>query len=62
MCLLLLMMEMLNSAIEAIVDRVSKDHHPLSGQSKDMASAAVAIALILIAVTWGLILAPRLID
>lgn len=59
-CLLLLMMEMLNSAIEAIVDRVGKDHHPLSGQSKDMASAAVAIALVLIAVTWGLILGPRL--
>lgn len=59
-CLLLLMMELLNSAVEAIVDRVGTDHHPLSGQSKDMASAAVAIALVLIAMTWGLILVPRL--
>jgi diacylglycerol kinase (ATP) len=45
----------LNSAIEAIVDRISTDHHPLSGQAKDMGSAAVFFALALTVFVWGLL-------
>lgn len=49
---LLLMVEILNSAIENTVDRISDEHHELSGRAKDMASAAVMFCLVLIAVTW----------
>ena len=54
--LMSLIVELLNSAIEATVDRVSLALHPLSKQAKDMGSAAQMIALLLIAVTWGIIL------
>lgn len=54
--LLVLLVEILNSAIEAVVDRFGEDHHELSGRAKDMGSAAVAISLIIVAVVWGLIL------
>jgi diacylglycerol kinase (ATP) len=50
--MLLLIVELLNSAIEAVVDRVSNEHHPLSGQAKDMGSAAVLLSLILCAGIW----------
>lgn len=50
---LLLIVELLNSAIESVVDRIGPEHHPLSGQAKDMASAAVLLALVLVAVCWG---------
>lgn len=56
--LLVLIVELLNSAIEAVVDRVSLDHHELSGRAKDMGSAAVLLALALAAVTWAAILFP----
>jgi len=49
---LVLIVELLNSAIEAIVDRVGTDHHTLSGRSKDLASAAVLLTLILWAYIW----------
>lgn len=49
---LLLMVELLNSAIENTVDRISDEHHVLSGRAKDMASSAIMICLILIAVVW----------
>ena len=52
---IVLIAELLNSAIEAIVDRVSTDHHPLSGQAKDMGSAAVFFALALTVFVWGLL-------
>ncbi len=55
-CLILLIVELLNSAIEAVVDRISLDIHPLSKNAKDMGSAAQFIALCLIGVVWGLIL------
>jgi diacylglycerol kinase (ATP) len=55
-CLFSLVVELFNSAIEAIVDRVSLERHPLSKNAKDMGSAAQLIMLILIAVVWGLIL------
>jgi diacylglycerol kinase (ATP) len=54
--LLLPMMEILNSAMEAVVDRIGDEHHELSGRAKDMASAAVAMAMILVAVVWVLVL------
>ncbi|WP_296178608.1 diacylglycerol kinase [Pseudomonas sp. UBA1879] len=55
-CLLALIVELLNSAIEAAIDRISLDRHPLSKNAKDMGSAAQFVALSMIAVVWGLIL------
>ncbi|WP_150302538.1 diacylglycerol kinase [Pseudomonas saliphila] len=54
--LLSLIIELLNSAIEAAIDRISLERHPLSKASKDMGSAAQLIGLIMIAVVWGLVL------
>ena len=54
--LLLLIVELLNSAIEATIDRISSEHHPLSGKAKDMASTAVFLAFTIVVLTWGLIL------
>ncbi|QJD60675.1 diacylglycerol kinase [Pseudomonas sp. gcc21] len=51
-----LIVELLNSAIEAAIDRISLERHPLSKASKDMGSAAQLISLSLIAVVWGLVL------
>jgi len=53
---LVLIVEMLNSAIEAVVDRVGIEHHELSGYAKDIASAAVLISLIIFLLTWIIIL------
>lgn len=54
--LMALIVELLNSAIEAAIDRISMAIHPLSKQAKDMGSAAQFLALILIVVVWGAIL------
>jgi len=54
--LLVLIVELLNSAIEAAVDHTSTEHHALAKQAKDIGSAAVFIALLIVAVVWGLIL------
>ena len=54
-CLLVLIVELLNSAVEAAIDRIGEDSHELSGRAKDMGSAAVFISLLLVIVTWGLI-------
>ena len=51
--LLVLIVELLNSAIEAAVDHTSTEHHALAKQAKDIGSAAVFIALIIVAVVWG---------
>ena len=53
--LLLPLVEILNSAVEAVVDRIGKENHELSGRAKDMGSAAVAIALVLAASVWVLV-------
>ncbi|MCC2606639.1 diacylglycerol kinase [Planctobacterium marinum] len=53
---LLVIVELLNSAIEATVDRISTSLHPLSKQAKDIGSAAVFFVLLLLTLTWGLIL------
>jgi len=50
--LLVLLVELLNSAIEAVVDRVSCDYHELSGRAKDMGSAAVLVSLIMAGTAW----------
>lgn len=54
-CLLVLIVELLNSAVESAIDRIGEDRHTLSGRAKDMGSAAVLIALLLVIMTWGLI-------
>jgi len=57
--MLVLSAELLNSAIEAVVDKVSPEFHELAGRAKDMGSAAVFVLLVLVALSWGLILLPR---
>ena len=52
---LVLIVELLNSAIEAVVDRIGSEHHTLSGRAKDIGSAAVFITLLLAGLVWGLI-------
>lgn len=51
-----LIVELLNSAIEAVVDRIGLERHELSGRAKDIGSAAVTTSLVLAAMTWVLIL------
>jgi diacylglycerol kinase (ATP) len=58
--LLVLVVELLNSAIEAVVDRVGVDQHDLSKRAKDLGSAAVFLSLVIVAVTWILIAGPAL--
>lgn len=53
-----LVVELINSAIEAAVDRVGLERHPLSKQAKDLASAAVMLTLLLATLTWMLLLTP----
>jgi diacylglycerol kinase (ATP) len=55
--LLVLVVELLNSAVEAAIDRISLDHHRLSKRAKDIGSAAVLIALLNVLVCWILVLA-----
>jgi len=50
---LLLIVELLNSAVEAIVDRIGPEKHELSGRAKDIGSAAVFVSLTLTALCWG---------
>ena len=54
--LLVLIVELINSAIEAVVDRVSRDRHPLSKRAKDLGSAAVFLALLAVPVVWVCVL------
>lgn len=56
--LLVLLVELLNSAIEAVVDRISLDRHELSRQAKDCGSAAVLLSLVICVTTWGTLLWP----
>ena len=53
---LVLIVELLNSAIEATVDRIGLERHQLSGLAKDIGSAAVFLSLMLLAVIWTLVL------
>ncbi|MCC8367676.1 diacylglycerol kinase [Xenorhabdus sp. PB61.4] len=54
--MLVLIVEMLNSAIEAVVDRIGSEYHELSGRAKDMGSAAVFLAMILALFIWVIII------
>jgi len=56
--LFVIVVELLNSAIEATVDRISAERHPLAGQAKDMGSAAVFTALVMSALCWAVIAGP----
>ena len=58
--LLVLIVELLNSSVEAAIDRISLDRHRLSKRAKDLGSAAVFVALLLLALVWGLILPPHI--
>jgi diacylglycerol kinase (ATP) len=55
--LLVIIVELLNSAIEATVDRISLDNHDLAKRAKDIGSAAVLVSLVNVLVVWGLVLA-----
>ena len=56
---LVLLVELINAAIEAVVDRVSLERHPLSKAAKDLGSAAVALAITMAAATWAVFLYNR---
>ncbi len=58
--LLVMIVELLNSSVEAAIDRISFDHHSLSKRAKDIGSAAVFMALVLLVLVWALVLPPRL--
>lgn len=58
--ILVMIVELLNTGIEIVVDRISFERHELSGRAKDVGSAAVLSSLALTGLVWGLILWPRL--
>ncbi|MDR1076460.1 MAG: diacylglycerol kinase [Xanthomonadaceae bacterium] len=58
--LMVLSAELLNSAIEAVIDRYGNEFHEMAGRAKDMGSAATFVLMGLVALCWGLILVPRL--
>lgn len=58
-CVLVLITEIMNSAVEAVVDRIGLEHHELAGRAKDMASAAVAFAIVLVPVIWAMVALDR---
>ncbi|HCU64599.1 MAG TPA: diacylglycerol kinase [Rheinheimera sp.] len=58
--LLVLIVELLNSAIETLTDRVSLERHELSGRAKDLGSAAVTLSLTVVAIVWGVALWQQL--
>ncbi len=58
---IVLVIELLNSAVEAVVDRVSLDRNPLSKNAKDLGSAAVMLAFAFALITWGVIVLPLLV-
>jgi diacylglycerol kinase (ATP) len=57
--LLILVVEILNSAVEAVVDRSGTERHPLAGMAKDMGSAAVMLSFALLGTVWLLILSDH---
>lgn len=57
--LLVLIVELVNSAIEAVIDRIGPERHHLSGLAKDVGSAAVLLAFVLLAAVWALVLLDR---
>lgn len=57
--LLILVVELINSALESAIDRIGPEWHELSGRTKNLGSAAVMLSLIVAAVVWGLIVFGR---
>ena len=57
--LLVLALELLNSAIEAVIERYGAEFHELAGRAKDMGSAAVFVAMLNVVMTWILVVGPR---
>ncbi len=57
---LVVIVEVLNSAVEAVVDRIGPEHHELSGRAKDLGSAAVMLALGLTSVIWAAVIGHNL--
>lgn len=57
--LLVISAELLNSAVEAVIERYGPEHHELAGRAKDMGSAAVFVLMLNVLLVWGLILGPR---
>ncbi|WP_158982458.1 diacylglycerol kinase [Lysobacter panacisoli] len=57
--LLVLSVELLNSAVEAVIERYGPEFHELAGRAKDMGSAAVFVVMMNVVLTWGAILLPR---
>lgn len=58
-CFMVLIVELVNTAIESVVDRIGPERHVLSGRAKDIGSAAVMLALIMAALTWALLAADK---
>ncbi|QKJ88927.1 Diacylglycerol kinase [Paramixta manurensis] len=56
---LVIIIEVLNSAIEAVVDRIGSEIHPLAGRAKDMGSAAVLLSILLAVFVWVMLLWPH---
>ena len=54
------LVEYLNSSIEAVVDRISTEHHPLAGHAKDLASVAVGLAVLIAGICWIVVTGPLL--
>ncbi|MBD8526596.1 diacylglycerol kinase [Pseudomarimonas arenosa] len=62
-CLLLVLAaELLNSSIEAVIERYGAEHHEMAGRAKDMGSAAVFVLMMNVLLVWGLLLWPQLAD
>ena len=60
--MLVLITELLNSAVEKVVDRISTEHHILSKQAKDLGSAAAAVSMLTAVTVWGLIAYERFLN
>jgi diacylglycerol kinase (ATP) len=58
-CVLVVVVELINSAIEVAVDRIGPERHELSGRAKDLASAAVFISIFLALMVWAILLSDR---
>ncbi len=58
-CLLVMAMELMNSSMEAVIERFGSERHELAGRAKDMGSAAVFVLMMNVLLCWGLILVPR---
>ncbi|MEH6552144.1 MAG: diacylglycerol kinase [Pseudomonadales bacterium] len=60
-CVLVIVAELINTALESVVDRISHQLHPLSGQAKDLGSAIVFVATLTTITVWGLVVWDRFI-